>query len=83
MFVIFCSSVVETVHSDDIDCGEQNCLVCHANTDDYQGSSIHPLPLAGKPADLIFSAGERLIDKALRAYLSIRWPPRYLKGGYV
>ena len=81
--VISCSSVVEAVHSDEIDCEEQNCLVCHANTDEYQGSASHPLFLAVALADLIFSAGDRLVDKELKANLSIRGPPRYLKGEYV
>ena len=80
VLVIFCSSVVEVGHSDEIDCEEQNCLVCHANTDEYQGSSDHPLFLAVKPADLIFSAGDRLVDKVLKANLSIRGPPRYARG---
>jgi len=81
--VIFCSAVVEAVHADEIDCEEQNCLVCHANTDEYQGSASHPLFLAEELADLIFSAGDRLVDKELKASLSIRGPPRYLKGEYV
>ena len=78
--VIFCSSVVEAVHADEIDCEEQNCLVCHANTDEYQGGADHPLFLALKPADLIFSAEDRFLDKALKANLSIRGPPRYVRG---
>lgn len=78
--VIFCSSVVEAVHADEIDCEEQNCLICHANTDEYESGASHPLFLAVKPADLIFSAEDRLVDKALKAYLSIRGPPRYVRG---
>ena len=78
--VIFCSSVVEAVHADEIDCEEQHCLVCHANTGEHQGAADHPLFLAVKPADLIFSAGDRWVDKALKANLFIRGPPRCVRG---
>ena len=83
VIAVFYAPLLGASHSDEIDCEEQNCLVCHANTDEYQGSPSHPLFLAVELADLILSAGDRLVDKELKANLSIRGPPRYLKGEYV
>tara|TARA_B100000427_G_scaffold276282_1_gene245114 strand:- start:23 stop:298 length:276 start_codon:yes stop_codon:yes gene_type:complete len=80
---VFYTPLLEASHSDEIDCDEQNCLICHANTDEYEESSGHPLFLAVKPADLIFSVEDRLVDKALKANLSIRGPPRNVTGEYV
>ena len=77
---IFYIPLVEASHAEDIDCEEHSCLVCHANTDEYQDSSDHPLFLAVKLADLIFSVGDRLVDKELKANLSIRGPPRNVRG---
>ena len=79
VIAVFCAPLVEVNHADEIDCEEQNCLVCHANTDEYQSSSSHPFFLAVKPTDLIFSAGDRLVDKALKTNLSIRGPPHYVR----
>ena len=76
---VFFAPLVEVSHADNIDCDEQNCLVCHANTGEYQSSSGHPLFLAVKPTDLIFSTGDRLVDKAHKTNLSIRGPPRYVR----
>ena len=76
----FYAPLVEVSHADEIDCDEQNCLVCHANTDEYQTSSGHTLFLSVKPADLIFSTGDRLRDKVLKANLPIRGPPWYVRG---
>ena len=77
---VFYAPLAEVSHADEIDCDEQNCLVCHANTDEYQSSSDHPLFLSINPADLIFSTGDRLVDKVLKANLSIRGPPRHVRG---
>ena len=80
VIAVFYAPLVEASHADEIDCDEQNCLVCHANTDEYKSSSGHPLFLAVKPTDLIFSTGDRLVDEALKAILSIRGPPRHVRG---
>ena len=77
---VFYAPLVDVSHADEVDCDEQNCLVCHANAEEYQSSSGHPLFLSVKPADLIFSTGDRLVDEALKANLSIRGPPRYVRG---
>ena len=77
---VFYAPLVEATHADEIDCDEQNCLVCHVNIDEYQSISGHPLFLSVKAADLIFSTGDRLVDEALKAILSIRGPPRHVRG---
>ena len=77
---VFYALLVEASHADEIDCDEQNCLVCHANTDEYQSISGHPLFFSVKAADLIFSIGDRLVDEVLKANLSIREPPRHVRG---
>ena len=67
-------------HGDEIDCDEQNCLVCNAYTDEYRSCSSHPFFLVVKPTDLIFSAEDKMARELLKANQSIREPPQY---GYV
>ena len=77
---VFYAPLVEASHADEIDCDEQSCLVCHVNIDEYQSISGHPLFFSVKAADLIFSTGDRLVDEGLKANLSIRGPPRHVRG---